>query len=200
MQILDRLAALPAALRRALREHISNEVERRRFPGALFASDVVIRGGARMTTGKNCFFDHRSYMNCNGPGGFITMGDNVEIGPYTVLWGGGGISIGSDVHIGTHVHITSMEGNQVPPGQTDPFEPLEITRAPVTIGDHVLIYSHAVIIPGVTIGHHAAIAAGAVVTEDVPPYALVAGVPARVIRYTRENTHAEDRNFTIGTA
>jgi acetyltransferase-like isoleucine patch superfamily enzyme len=188
-------------MRRAFRENISNEVERRRFPHVVLASDVVIRGGARMTTGRNCFFDHRSYLNCNGPNGFITMGDNVEIGPYTVLWGGGGITIGSDVHIGTHVHITSMEGNQVRPDQTDPFAPLDITREPVTIGDHVLIYSHAVIIPGVTIGHHSAIAAGAVVTEDVPPYALVAGVPARVIRYMHEETHPENHNgFTIGTA
>ncbi len=183
MLFVEKLLAIPSALRASIREAISNEVERRRLPQVHYASGVIVRGAQSITTGKNCFFDHRSFLNCNGKGGFIHLGDNVEVGPYTVLWGGGGITIGSNVHIGTHVHITSMEGCQVPAEQTDTFEPLEIVRAPVTIGDHVLIYSHAVIVPGVTIGHHAAIGAGAVVVEDVPPYALVGGVPARVIRY-----------------
>lgn len=53
---------------------------------------------------------------------------------------------------------------------------------PITIGDHVWIGGHAVINPGVTIGNNVVIAAGAVVTKDVPDHVVVAGVPARVIR------------------
>jgi acetyltransferase-like isoleucine patch superfamily enzyme len=185
--IFDKLAAAPGALRRVLQSTIDNEVQRRLLPGVHFGTDVLVRGASRIKTGRNVFLDHRSYLNCNREDGYIHLGDNVEVGPYTVLWGGGGITIGNDVHIGTHVHITSMEGDHIPPHVQDAFEPLNITRAPVTIGDHVLIYSHAVIVPGVTIGHHAAIGAGAVVTEDVPPYALVGGVPARVIRYNNSN-------------
>jgi acetyltransferase-like isoleucine patch superfamily enzyme len=199
VDIIEKLAAVPAAIRRSLSENIMNEVQLRKLRHVRFASDVLVRGADRIEAGKNCFFDHRAYLNCNGPSGFIRLGDNVEIGPHTVLWGGGGIVIGDDVHIGTHVHITSMEGNQVPAEKTDAFEPLEITREPVTIGSHVLIYSHSVIVPGVTIGHHAAIAAGAVVTEDVPPYALVAGVPARVIRYSTPVQQPQNHNVTVGT-
>lgn len=185
MQFLSRAAALPGAVRRMLDELLLDETQRRRLGTATFGTHVTVRGAEYITIGRNVFFDHRSYLNTNGKNGFIKIGDNVEIGPYTILWGGGGLTIGSNVHIGTHVHITSMEGNQIPPETTDPFAPLEILRMPVTIGDHVLIYSHAVIVPGVTIGHHAAIGAGAVVTEDVPPYALVGGVPAKVIRYQK---------------
>lgn len=198
MLILERLAAAPGALRRALRSHTDDELERRRLHGVRYGSDVIIRGAARIKAGKNVFLDHRAYLNCNNAGGRITIGDNVEIGPYTIVWGGGGVTIGNNVHIGTHVHVTSMEGYQIPAEITDANAHLEIARAPVTIGDHVLIYSHAVIVPGVTIGHHAAIGAGAVVTEDVPPYALVGGVPARIIRYSTDK-EVRGGNTFVGT-
>ncbi|MFN2449884.1 MAG: DapH/DapD/GlmU-related protein [Candidatus Baltobacteraceae bacterium] len=186
MLLLDMLLAAPRAIRRALRDAISNELERTRLPGVLYATDVIVRGADRITAGTNVFFDHRAYVNCNFPEGFIRLGDNVEIGPYSILWGGGGITIGSDVHLGAHVHITSMEGEQVPAHSFDPHKPLTIDRRPVTIGPHTLICSNAVIVPGVTIGHHVQVAAGAVVVSDVPDYALVAGVPARVIRLNNE--------------
>ena len=201
MLSLEKFRAIPGALRRQFADLISDEVERRRLPGVLFATGVIVRGARYITAGKNVFFDHRAYLNVNnvdGRPGFIKMGDNVEIGPYSAIWGGGGVTIGSDVHLGCHVHITSMEGEQVPAENFDVNKPLEIGRSPVVIGNHVLICSNAVVVPGVTIGHHALVAAGAVVTQDVPPYALVAGVPARVIRYN--NAQQEPPQVTIGSA
>ncbi len=57
-----------------------------------------------------------------------------------------------------------------------------MTFRPVTIGKNVWIGDHATILPGVTIGDGAVVAAGAVVTKDVPPRTVVAGVPAKIIR------------------
>ena len=57
---------------------------------------------------------------------------------------------------------------------------------PVTIMDDVWIGARAIILPGVTIGQGAIVAAGAVVTKDVPPFAIVGGVPARLIDYREE--------------
>jgi acetyltransferase-like isoleucine patch superfamily enzyme len=61
-----------------------------------------------------------------------------------------------------------------------------VVYAPVRIGDDVWIGARAVILPGVTVGDHAVIGAGAVVREDVPAWAIVAGVPAKVIRDRRQ--------------
>ena len=182
--LFEKLLAAPAAVLRSFRDELHNEIERRRLPQVHFAGGVIVRGAQHVKTGKGCFFDHRSFINCNFKDGFIIMGDNVEIGPYSILWGGGGITFGSDVHLGAHVHITSMEGLQVPADSFDVMKPLEIDRKPIVIGSHVLICSNSVVVPGVTIGHHAMVAAGAVVVSDVPPYALVAGVPARILRYS----------------
>ena len=189
MLTLEKLAAVPTALRRFLRELVDDEVQRRALPHVHFATGVIVRGAGYIKAGKDVFVDHRAYLNVNnvnGEPGSITLGDNVEIGPFSVIWGGGGVTLGSDVHLGAHVHITSMEGEQVPAESFDPRKRLGINRAPVVIGNHVLICSNAVVVPGVTIGHHAMVGAGAVVTEDVPAYALVAGVPARIVRYNNE--------------
>ena len=57
-----------------------------------------------------------------------------------------------------------------------------VSTNPVTIEDDVWVGANAVILPGVTIGEHCVIAAGAVVTKDVPHHSLVAGIPAKVIK------------------
>jgi UDP-2-acetamido-3-amino-2,3-dideoxy-glucuronate N-acetyltransferase len=112
------------------------------------------------------------------------MGDNVEIGPYSVIWGAGGVTIGNNVHVGAHVSITAHEARQIDPARNDVFAPLHFDFAPVVIEDHVLVCSGAQIVPGVRIGHHAMIGGGAVVVDDIPPYALAVGCPARVVRFS----------------
>lgn len=159
---------------------------RRRHPDAIISDGVLVFGGERIRAGRRLFLDRRAYLNTgnlNNNAGYIHMGDNVEVGPYTVIWGAGGVTIGSNVHIGAHVNITAHEALHIDPDRTEVFAPLEFEFAPVVIEDHVLICSGVQIIPGVHIGHHAMIGGGAVVVSDIPPYALAVGCPARVIKY-----------------
>lgn len=106
----------------------------------------------------------------------IQIGSFVDIGENVCLRGGGQITIGDNVLIAAGTVITSVG---------HPIEPPRWGRSvaePIVIGNEVWIGANAVILPGVTIGEGAIIAAGAVVTKDVLPYTVVAGVPARAIR------------------
>ena len=104
----------------------------------------------------------------------IDIGDNVVINRRVYLDGRIGIKVGNNVSISPEVYIVSMEH--------DPNDPMFSTRGGVvTIDDHVWIGSRAMILPGIHIGEGAVVAACAVVTKDVEPYQIVAGVPARSI-------------------
>ena len=163
-----------------------NEVAfRKAHPDAIISDDVLLMGVDRITAGDGLFLDRRAYLSAgtmNDRRGYIHMGRNVEIGPYAVLWGAGGITIGDNVHIGAHVSITAHEARQIAWQHEDVSRPLDFDIAPVVIEDHVLICSGTQIVPGVRIGRHAMIGAGAVVVSDIPAYALAVGCPAKVLR------------------
>jgi len=107
----------------------------------------------------------------------VHVGNRVSIVAYTHIWGAGGVTIGNGVAIATHVAITSVTHDYT---QEDWFS--STIFKPVVIEDNVWIGSNAVILPGVTVGEGAVIGAGAVVTRNVAPRSIVAGVPAREIR------------------
>jgi acetyltransferase-like isoleucine patch superfamily enzyme len=104
------------------------------------------------------------------------IGAGTWIGAFTVIDGSGGLTIGEgcDISSGAQVYTHSSVRRCVS-GRTFP----SVERAPVRIGNHVFIGAGAVVNMGVSIGDHSVVAAGAVVTRDVPPYTVVAGVPAR---------------------
>lgn len=112
----------------------------------------------------------------------IQIGDRVVINSFTHLGAMSRIVLGNDVGIASGVciedhHYLFEEASAERPLKKQPFR-----VADVILEDGCMIGEHAVILPGVTIGANAWVGANAVVTEDVPPYSIVAGVPAKVIR------------------
>ena len=111
----------------------------------------------------------------------IRVGRNVFINQNCTMYDLGGIDIGDDVLIGPNVSLITSGHPIAPSRRRD-----GVTAAPIAIGANVWIAAGATIIGGVTIGENAVVAAGSVVTRDVPADTLVGGNPARVIRSIAE--------------
>lgn len=105
----------------------------------------------------------------------IIVGKNVFINSGCCFQDQGGIEIGDNALIGQQVVIATLNHDLNPQNRAN------MTALPVKIGNGVWIGAHATILAGVTVGDGAVIAAGAVVTKDVPPNTVVGGVPARKI-------------------
>ncbi|MCH5351640.1 MAG: sugar O-acetyltransferase [Clostridiales bacterium] len=106
----------------------------------------------------------------------ITVGKNVFINSGCCFQDQGGITIGDNCLIGQQVVIATLNHDLCPEKRAN------MQPAPVVIGKNVWIGAHATILAGVTIGDNAVVAAGAVVTKNVPPNTVAAGVPAKVIK------------------
>jgi acetyltransferase-like isoleucine patch superfamily enzyme len=107
----------------------------------------------------------------------LRVGRNVFINQGCRLDDIGGIELGDDVLLGPGVRLISS-GHPLDPA----LRRRQVTAAPIVVGRNVWVGAGATILQGVTIGDDAVVAAGAVVTADVPPGVLVAGVPARRVK------------------
>jgi acetyltransferase-like isoleucine patch superfamily enzyme len=122
------------------------------------------------------------------------IGEDVWIGAFTLIDGLGGLKIGRGCNVSSGAQILShttvkrcLTGRKYP----------KVDYKPTEIGEYVFVGTHATIQMGCRIGHHSVIAAGAVLLEDtvVPPYSLVAGVPARVVRNIEAEVDAWSHEF-----
>lgn len=114
----------------------------------------------------------------------IRIGCDALIGEYTVIRGQGGVTIGDRVYTSPMTQIIAVDHVFDDPDR--PFIEQGITAAGIVVEDDVWLGASAVVTDGVRIGRGAVVAAGAVVTADVPPHTVVAGVPARVVRTVGE--------------
>lgn len=138
------------------------------------------------------------YINARiEPGSFIR--EHVIIEKSVVVMMGAIINIGASIGEGSMIDMNAVIGARGTIGKfchigagavvAGVLEPP--SKQPVIVEDYVLVGANAVLLEGVRIGHHAVVAAGAIVTQDVEPYAVVAGSPAKFIKYSDEKTKAK---------
>ncbi len=119
-----------------------------------------------------------SFACVNNAVGDVVIGNHTRVGLHNTIIGP--VNIGNHVNLAQGITVTALNHNFSDYNKR--IDEQGVSTTPVVIGDDVWIGANAVILPGVTIGTHSVIAAGAVVTKDVPPHSLVAGVPAKVIK------------------
>ena len=148
----------------------------------------VIHHSARMDTPpyrKFSLGDYsviESFACINNAVGDVMIGDHTRIGLHNTIIGP--VTIGSHVNLAQGITVTALNHNFEDSKKR--IDEQGVSTSAVVIEDDIWIGANAVVLPGVTIGHHSVVAAGAVVTKDVPPHSLVAGVPAKVIKQIRE--------------
>ena len=144
----------------------------------------VIHCSARMDTPPYRLFslgDYsviESFACINNAVGDVVIGDHTRIGLHNTIIGP--VEIGNNVNLAQGITVTALNHNFSDTNKR--IDEQGVSTNPVTIEDDVWVGANAVILPGVTIGEHCVVAAGAIVTKDVPPHSLVAGVPAKVIK------------------
>jgi acetyltransferase-like isoleucine patch superfamily enzyme len=146
---------------------------------ALCRNGVII--GSDFSLGRNSIIECTGVIRELGDG--LVIGDHVGIAANAFIAVRGPVRIGSNTILGPGVAIHAE--NHVFQDTNTPIRLQGAQRLGVTIGEDCWIGSHSIILDGVTIGKGVVVAAGAVITKDVSPYAIVGGVPARVIELKR---------------
>lgn len=128
------------------------------------------------------------FATVNNGVGHVRIGNRTRIGISCVLIGP--VTIGNDVMLAQNIVLSGL--NHPYEDVTVPISKQKVTTKEIKVEDEVWIGSNAVITAGVTIGKHSVVAAGSVVTKDVPPYSVAVGNPARIIkRYNFETKNWE---------
>jgi acetyltransferase-like isoleucine patch superfamily enzyme len=175
IRILSTLAAIGNGIRTKL-FHVRHKTFAK---SAYVARSVMLWGNSDLITVK-AFAQIKDYVIIQTFGSPVVIGKNTQINPFTVMYNRTGIYIGDNVMIAPHCMLASGNHNYK---QLD--KPMisagAYSSGPIVIEDDVWIGANCTITDGVKIGKGAVVGANSVVTKDVRPYDIVAGVPARVI-------------------
>lgn len=190
--------ALGLLLRRALYPWLMGHCGR----GVAFSRGVVLRCPARLSVGEGSMIDDRVFFDIKseaarldlgarnqimhgvhfetGYKGSIRLGNDCFVGAYAILNGHGGIEIGDNVLIAGQCHI--IAGNHRFEDPDRPINTQGIDSRGIVIEDDVWLGAGVKVLDGVRIGRGSIVSAGAVVTRDVAPLSIMAGIPARLLR------------------
>lgn len=158
-------------------------------PHCRFGANLVVRRGWRdgrhgaISIARECQLDEGVVLDAWG--GRIEIAHNVFIGPYAVIYGHGGVSIGDHTLVSMHCRILSSEHRI--PALDSPIRSRPDLLLPTRIGRDVWLGAGVTVLGGVTIGDGCVVGAGSVVTSDLPSGVVAVGVPARITR-RREGT------------
>ena len=167
--------------------------------GAYLDENVYLHASPQgIAIGANSLIMHGSVLHVYNfrdlPHAFIKIGSDSLVGEYNIIRGQGGVTIGDRVYTSPMTQIIAVNHVFSDPGRS--FVEQGITAEGIVIEDDVWVGAGAIITDGVHIGRGAVVAAGAVVTNDVAPHTVVAGVPAVEIKKIEGGTSSK-RNATV---
>ncbi len=175
--------------------------------GTVFFEGITLRCPKQLHIGNNVLIDEGVYFDIksdkafveigsssqimrgvsfeSGYEGFIHLGENAFIGPYTILNGQGGLKIGKNALIAGHCYIVA--GNHDYSDISRPINRQNFISKGIVLEDDVWLGAGVKILDGVKIGKGSVISAGAVVNQNVEPYSIMGGVPAKFIKSRLKN-------------
>ncbi|MFT3917339.1 MAG: acyltransferase [Anaeromyxobacteraceae bacterium] len=143
---------------------------------------VVFAGPpGRFVFGRRVTLHGRCYLDANGPGGAVFIGEGTHVDQHGVLYGQGGLRIGADCALAAGVIVYSQT-NQDALEDGTPVALQPTAYAAVAMGDGCWLGAGVRVLPGVRLGDGVHVGAGAVVTRDLESYTIAVGVPARTLR------------------
>jgi len=142
--------------------------------GTIVRRKTQIVNCANVQIGNNCVLQDFVYIRA-GARGKVELGDGCMVNSFCRFFGHGGIEVGQCCQFGPGVTVTTTAHDYRQENLSEIFKK-------VIIGERVWIGANVTILPGVTIGHHAVVGAGSVVTKDVPPQSVAVGTPAQAVK------------------
>jgi acetyltransferase-like isoleucine patch superfamily enzyme len=203
--ITSLLGGFPGALGLWLRSKFYRSLFKQAGRGLVLGGQTIVHYPQKISLGRNVAISYGCLLDARGDSNDgIRIGDNVIIGrSSSIVCKDGDINIGNNVGIGANCSLTAVSGNRLEIGNnvmiapfvyfggvSYNFDQTDISIADqgvnpqggACIGDNVWLGVNVTVLDGVSIGHDAIVAAGSIVTKDIPPYGIAMGVPAKVVR------------------